>query len=124
MSSCEPPTERAKCEGGEEQGSSKEPRPTPNGSQDRATRDQVAKARERRQAALRSGRGARLSHKNEWIFVLLALAVALAWIFGRDSCTKTITKSYGTMTSAGDAQAPDDGLASSPDASVGKDEGW
>lgn len=63
----------------------------------------LLKARERRQALLRHRQARRPSSTQQWVFVLVALAVALAWIFGREACTRTLYNTYGTIAGAQDA---------------------
>lgn len=67
------------------------PRPLAAPAEARA-QDALVMARERRQAILRRRHASRLSGTQQWIFVLVVLVVALAWLFGRDSCTRTISK--------------------------------
>jgi hypothetical protein len=79
----------------------------------------VTKSRERRQALLRHRQTRRTSTTPEWVFVLVALAAALAWLFGRDACTRTISNTYGTLAGVRDGGP----RGATPGAQAGRDAG-
>ena len=88
-----------------------------------AAHDEVLKKRYRRQKLLRGKPRTKFSEFQQWIFIGLALLVAVAWIFGRDACTRKISDTYGTLTN----KAPRDGGtgdAGAPPAMRPEDDGW
>ena len=72
-------------------------------------RDEILKRRHRRQKILRGKHRSRFSDIQQWVFVGLALLFVLAWLVGREACTRKITDTYGTLTrrSARDAGTAD-----------------
>lgn len=76
---------------------SPEPLPCPNPEDPGPVKDAVTRSRERRHALHRRKPLLRLSEAQQWLFIVLAIALALAWLLGRDACTRTITNTYGTL---------------------------
>ena len=96
-------------------------RPETKGTDDRDDRDEILKRRHRRQKVLRGGRRSRFSDLQQWIFVGLALLFVLAWLVGKDSCTRKITDTYGAITNTA---ARDGGVQDATTAPRPMDDGW
>ena len=68
----------------------------------------------------------RLSETQQWVFVVIGLALALAWLLGRDACTRTISNTYGTLTqpAAKDGGSPTRAVSSPGRRDAAPDPDW
>lgn len=70
---------------------------------------ELQKRRQHRRAVLRKSSKPRLTSTHQWIFVVLALLMAGAWLLLGDRCTKRLTQTYGTLTDEPGSQPRPDG---------------
>jgi len=93
------------------------------------SREELLLRRRRRQRVLHRGPGSRLGELQPWLLVLLALAAGLGWLLGRDACTRSIERTYGTLSGthardAGESTRPAAPARSEDGRPAEVDDGW